>query len=570
MADMKKQLSYTASQIDALLGAVPDKVDKVQGKGLSTNDYTNAEKTVVAASTENIKNLAVPYQYGNNDNSGVKVIRDSDFKAIVTGTATATLRYIVTQITLKAGSYILSGCTDGSASTWRLRLGTGSGNTYVDAVTTEEKSFTLNSDTLVTIEINVFTGTTISNKVFPVMIREANISDSTYVPPVLSVPELTKKVLYTAPDAPLRILCVGDSISYGARNGFKGYVGGLGYPYQTDGETGATISTKQTQRKNIPQQLIDSTYQNPDVIIANGGVNDYLKHAPLGTIPTAPITTDAADTALDKSTICGGAQHLFYNMIKLHPDAQRFFLCTHKTTAEVETYTYGNNLASVTTQTRQTNGVDFVNNGDDTFAIFRTASTDAPAKAAFKVYEVQLSAGTYLLDALDGGKWVSGSNEVMMMRYTDKSNDSVLADVTDKPKLLTLAASKTVVCTMWVGKKYNGVYKIITPVMKACTETEVVQDWTVSQNRALLTQTNIFDAIKAVAKLYGVKVIDVFGESMMNTAFDPYVSSTSWASDKTITNTEYCDSDGIHPLDKGYNQAYLPLIRKALQIGTEK
>ena len=47
MADMKKQLSYTASQIDALLGAVPDKVDKVQGKGLSTNDFSDAYKNKV-------------------------------------------------------------------------------------------------------------------------------------------------------------------------------------------------------------------------------------------------------------------------------------------------------------------------------------------------------------------------------------------------------------------------------------------------------------------------------------------------------------------------------------------
>ena len=47
MADMKKQLSYTAAEIDERLGAVPDKVDKVEGKGLSTNDYTDTDKTAV-------------------------------------------------------------------------------------------------------------------------------------------------------------------------------------------------------------------------------------------------------------------------------------------------------------------------------------------------------------------------------------------------------------------------------------------------------------------------------------------------------------------------------------------
>lgn len=47
MADMRKQLSYTAAEIDERLGAVPNKVDKVNGKGLSTNDYTDEDKTAV-------------------------------------------------------------------------------------------------------------------------------------------------------------------------------------------------------------------------------------------------------------------------------------------------------------------------------------------------------------------------------------------------------------------------------------------------------------------------------------------------------------------------------------------
>lgn len=55
-------------------------------------------------------------------------------------------------------------------------------------------------------------------------------------------------------------------------------------------------------------------------IIANGGVNDYLQNAALGDIPTVPVTDDTADANLDLSTVCGGAQHLFYNMIKKYPD----------------------------------------------------------------------------------------------------------------------------------------------------------------------------------------------------------------------------------------------------------
>jgi lysophospholipase L1-like esterase len=500
----------------------------------------------------------------------VQLTRDNEFRVIADGTAGATVRYIVTQQLLSAGSYIVSGCTDGGGDTYRLRIGTGDGNTFLDAVTTAEKTITLSTDTLVTVEVNVFSGATVTNKVFPVMVRHANNTDSTYVPPSYSTAVITEKLLLTSPDAPLRILCVGDSISYGARNGLKGYVGGLGNPYQIDGLTGATLSTKQAGVKNIPQQLIDSTYQNPDVIIANGGVNDYLQNAALGTIPTVPITDDTADANLDLSTVCGGAQHLFYNMIKKYTDAQRFFLLTHKTTANAPAYTYGNNLATVTTDTRQANGVDFVNNTDNTFSVFRTPSTEAPKTAGFTVSEVSLEAGTYIFGGLDDGRWTTSSDEYLLLRYVNKATNAVVADITTEPKIVTFAEAITVKSTMYVGKKYSGVYKTITPIIRKCTAATVKQDWTVSQNRALLTQTDIYDAIKKIAALYGVKIIDVFGESMMNTAFSQYVSDTTWDSDHSISNTEYCDTDGIHPLDKGYNQAYIPLIRKALQLGTSK
>jgi hypothetical protein len=39
----------------ALVDTIPDKVDKVQGKGLSTNDYTNADKAIVGAMPEQIQ-----------------------------------------------------------------------------------------------------------------------------------------------------------------------------------------------------------------------------------------------------------------------------------------------------------------------------------------------------------------------------------------------------------------------------------------------------------------------------------------------------------------------------------
>lgn len=41
------QLEQTGTQVQALLNEVPNKVDKVTGKGLSTNDYTDTDKAKV-------------------------------------------------------------------------------------------------------------------------------------------------------------------------------------------------------------------------------------------------------------------------------------------------------------------------------------------------------------------------------------------------------------------------------------------------------------------------------------------------------------------------------------------
>lgn len=540
--------------------------------GTYTSVEVDAQGHVVAGSTsdpDGVKNLAIPSSY-NIYNGGITFTRDDEYKVTADGTAGATIRYIVTQIELPAGSYIVSGCTGGSGSTYRLRIGTGTENTYLDAVTTEEKTITLNSDTLLTVEVNVFNGTTVNNQVFPVMVRKANITDDTYALPSYSTSTMTRKMLLTQPDAPLKILCIGDSISYGARNGLRGFVGGLGFPYQIEGLTGATLSTAQAGVKNIPQQLIDSTYSNPDVIISDGGVNDYLQNAPLGTIPTTLVTDDTADEALNLSTICGGVQHLFYNMIKKYPDAQRFFLLTHKTTASAPAYTYGSNLALVTTQTRQASGVDFVNNSDNTFSVFRTPTTSAPITAGFTLADVSLEAGTYIFEGLDDGRWTTGSDEYLLLRYKDKSTSATVCDITNKPLIVTFNSAVTLQASFYVGELYNGTYKTVAPIIRKCTPVTTVHDWTTVPNRALLTQTEIYEAIRQIAKLYGVKIIDVFNDSMINTAFSQYVSPTHWDTDHSVTDREYCDDDGIHPLNKGYENAYLPLIRKALQIGTEK
>ncbi len=125
----------------------------------------------------------------------------------------------------------------------------------------------------------------------------------------------------------LSVLGVGDSICSGRRNGSKGFVGDLGLPYLNAGVSGSSLSTVRTDVTTIPDQLMQVTDFDPDIVIAEGGLNDLYRNAPLGEIPT--VQADSMD-ALDTSTVMGGMQKLFLIMKEKYPDAQHCFLIVHK------------------------------------------------------------------------------------------------------------------------------------------------------------------------------------------------------------------------------------------------
>ncbi len=143
------------------------------------------------------------------------------------------------------------------------------------------------------------------------------------------------KVISTDDYEHCRILCVGDSIAYGMRNNQKGFVGDLGVTYANKAISMATLSNySEPSIRSIPRQLVEA-YGNidfyPDNIIAEGGINDYGANVPLGTMSTRPVANDTEANALDRDTVIGATEYLFYQMIKLYPKAHRFFLITHKT-----------------------------------------------------------------------------------------------------------------------------------------------------------------------------------------------------------------------------------------------
>lgn len=138
-------------------------------------------------------------------------------------------------------------------------------------------------------------------------------------------------------------LAMGDSICVGSRNSHYGFIGYFGLDLTKLSYVGACISnirvTENTDTENLCIYKQFENYVNnlehfdyyPDILIADGGINDYVYNSPLGTEPTSPVTTSAEANNLDKGTLSGGLQYLFYLWIKNYPKAQKYFLLTHKT-----------------------------------------------------------------------------------------------------------------------------------------------------------------------------------------------------------------------------------------------
>ena len=129
-----------------------------------------------------------------------------------------------------------------------------------------------------------------------------------------------------------KILAIGDSLCRGYRNGEKGFVGDLGLPYVNLAISGGTLSTIQSRYKTVAEQLIEADVE-ADIIIANGGVNDYNQNAPLGIIPTSIAADEAYFTDSVLATVLGGLEHLLFVMWQKYPTARKFFLLSHKTSA---------------------------------------------------------------------------------------------------------------------------------------------------------------------------------------------------------------------------------------------
>lgn len=169
MADMRKQLSYTAAEIDERLGAVPNKVDKVTGKGLSTNDYTDTDKTAVGTIGDKVDKVTGKGLSTNdytteekNKLSGLTQYTDAMALAAVYGTGTE----IDTNDDLD--DYTTPGVYQCNGANKARSLSNYPGN---ESFRMEVRKF-INSSTIIQ-EVTTFGGTTYFN---PIIYRRVKVS----------------------------------------------------------------------------------------------------------------------------------------------------------------------------------------------------------------------------------------------------------------------------------------------------------------------------------------------------------------------------------------------------------
>jgi hypothetical protein len=198
--------TYTKAEVDTMLF---EKVDKVNGKGLSTNDFTNQDKEQITTNKNGIAAVA---------NSGAKNNANFNFGGVVPnvnvkpGTIVCTedngvfsfsgaaddknyAAYILQQFLLRAGTYKISGISGGSNRTYWMRIGTGTTDAVLFNLYDGEREFNLVSDTLITVQVVIYANQTVSNLIIKPMIRNAAIEDDTYQPYAPTNRELYEMIL---------------------------------------------------------------------------------------------------------------------------------------------------------------------------------------------------------------------------------------------------------------------------------------------------------------------------------------------------------------------------------------
>ena len=202
------------------------------GTGSGTyQEYAQATRTVnghpltsnveVFAQDIPSKNL-LPNKAHTQTINGVTFTTNADGSVTVNGTASGNALFWLlgnqnATMTLPSGTYTLSGCpSGGTSSTYRLSVYNNQGIGYQHDYGSGGNFPSLDGG--MKFAIVVFSGATVSNKVFYPMVRPSSITDGTYVPYAMTNVELTQKFAF------VQIACNLNELSYNASGTATGYL----------------------------------------------------------------------------------------------------------------------------------------------------------------------------------------------------------------------------------------------------------------------------------------------------------------------------------------------------------
>ena len=267
-----------------------------------------------------------------------------------------------------------------------------------------------------------------------------------------------------------------------------------------------------------------SDFTKPDIILVDGGGNDFIEGAALGVHTYNPYTFE--DTVpFNTNTVIGALETLLRDIAFTYPEAQRFFLIMHRAYYCSESDT---RIAKTYWPTAQT--------------YVRCLYERTVNGETVKTWELLLNQSYSKLVTLNH---IKAATSLVTRTFSDTETQNNGQYV--KPLLAT-------------DFDQDSLYKSGTHPGGTLDESKISWGYTYDELR---------ENIIKVCNRYGFKIIDIYNDSLLNVVPPSTYTLKNGGTDK-IPNTAYFDLSGLHPTLDGYRIGYAPYVKQALSLGTKK
>ena len=187
---------YTSAETDTLLAGKQNSLTQAQLDAI--NNAAAALPEIINAGSKNITHITL--SAGTYSSSGIDyTVNSEQTEAVAVNAATGTSYLILQTLSIKAGTYVISGCPSGGGdATYKIRLGDAdNANAFIAQDIGNSQEFTLNRDYNMYVAIYIYAGAGSVNLTFRPMIctkTDWDISNE-YAPYCPSLYDLYRLVL---------------------------------------------------------------------------------------------------------------------------------------------------------------------------------------------------------------------------------------------------------------------------------------------------------------------------------------------------------------------------------------